>query len=231
MVLADDNFATIVEAVGEGRTVFDNLKKVILFLLSCNMSEVLVVFIMAFIAPEMALLPLQLLWINLVTDGPPALALGVDPPEPGVLDRKPRDVNEPILNSRRLGDIGLQGAVMTVAALGVSWVGASYLGADDLVVRTMLFTVLVLVQKLHAFNFAAGNGGLFSGAVLRNKWLVLAFFGTMLVQVLVVYLPAAQTVFETAPLTAAQWGVIALGAVVSALVMDLAGGLRKRADG
>ena len=115
LVLADDDFATIVHAVELGRVVFDNLRKVILFLLSCNMSEVLVVFLTALISPTAALLPLQLLWINLITDGLPALALGVDPREPGVMDRPPRDANESILSARRQLQIAWQGLVMTAA--------------------------------------------------------------------------------------------------------------------
>ena len=158
MVLSDDNFATIVEAVSEGRTVFDNLSKVILFLLSCNMSEVLVVFSTAlFVAffPEhglLALLPLQLLWINLVTDGPPALALGVDPADPTVMDRSPRDSKEPILSGSRMTEVIWQGAVMTVFALGATFAAGPLLGSSDLAERTMLFTILVLLPEAPRFQ-------------------------------------------------------------------------------
>ena len=160
MVLSDDNFATIVEAVSEGRTVFDNLSKVILFLLSCNMSEVLVVFATAiFVAffPEhglLALLPLQLLWINLVTDGPPALALGVDPADPTVMDRFPRDSKEPILSGSRMTEVVWQGIVMTVFALGATFAAGPLLGSSDLAERTMLFTILVLLAEAPRFQLS-----------------------------------------------------------------------------
>jgi Ca2+-transporting ATPase len=221
MVLADDDFATIVEAVREGRTVFDNLKKVILFLLSCNVSEVLVVFLMAFAAPGIALLPLQLLWINLVTDGPPALALGVDRADPRVMHRPPRNVTEPILNKRRLLEIAGQGSILTAASLVAVAITGGALHAPAPVVRTVLFTVLVLAQNLHAFNFVAGSRGVFSSAAYRNRALLAAFLGSLALQTGAIYLPGAQRVFGTAPLSAIQWAVVAITALLAATAMNL----------
>ena len=182
MVLSDDNFSTIVEAVREGRTVFDNLRKVILFLLSCNMSEVLVVAITALFSPQAALLPLQLLWINLVTDGLPALALGVDPADSRVMDRPPRDADESILTRRRQLQILWQGFIMTAGALVLGYVIAPALGATQAESRTMLFSALVLTQLLHAFNFRSETGTVFSLESLKNKWLVLSLLGSMTLQ-------------------------------------------------
>jgi len=227
MVLADDNFATIVEAVGEGRTVFDNLSKVILFLLSCNMSEVLVVFATAlFVAffPEhgvLALLPLQLLWINLVTDGPPALALGVDPAEPCVMDRMPRDSKEPILSAPRMIEVTWQGVVMTFTALGATFLAGPLFGAGDAVENTMLFTILVLSQKLHAFNYRSSRGTVFSMESLKNKWLLVAFFATVALQVSVVMWPPMQKLFRTTSLNAGEWLLVAGASILSLLLMDI----------
>ena len=227
MVLADDNFATIVEAVSEGRTVFDNLQKVILFLLSCNMSEVLVVFSTAiFVAffPEhglLALLPLQLLWINLVTDGPPALALGVDPADPTVMDRMPRDSEEPILSGPRLSEIVWQGAVMTIFSLGATFVAGPMLGSNDVAENTMLFTILVLSQKLHAFNYRNSRGTVFSIQSFKNRWLNIAFVGTVTLQILVVHWPPMQKLFRTTALSAQEWMLVVISAFASLLVMDL----------
>ena len=227
MVLADDNFATIVEAVGEGRTVFDNLQKVILFLLSCNMSEVLVVFSTAiFVAffPEhgvLALLPLQLLWINLVTDGPPALALGVDPADPYVMDRTPRDSKEPILSGPRMTEVIWQGIVMTVAALGATFVAAPLLGSGDAAENTMLFTILVFSQKLHAFNYRSSRGSVFSRQSLKNHWLLLAFVATVALQVSVVHWAPMQSLFKTTALNAGEWLLVIGASLLSLFLMDI----------
>lgn len=220
MVLSDDDFATIVQAVREGRTVFDNLRKVILFLLSCNMSEVLIVAITSLFSPKAALLPLQLLWINLVTDGLPALALGVDPCDEGVMDRGPRDTNESILNRRRQGQIVWQGTVMTGAALVLGYVVAPALGASQAQARTMLFSALVLTQLLHAFDFRSERSTVFSAKSLKNKWLVGGLLGSMALQVAVVYTPGAERIFKTVPLTGADWIGVVVTALAAIAIMD-----------
>ncbi len=221
MVLSDDNFATIVEAVRQGRAVFDNLRKVILFLLSCNMSEVLIVAITALFSPQAALLPLQVLWINLVTDGLPALALGVDPADGGLMERDPRATDESILTRNRQLQIVWHGLVMTAAALVLGYVVAPALGATQPESRTMLFCALVLTQLLHAFNFRSDTGTVFSLHSLKNKWLVLALVGSMALQVAVVYLPGAEKIFRTVPLDSADWVAIVLTALSAIAVIDV----------
>jgi Ca2+-transporting ATPase len=221
MVLSDDNFATIVHAVEQGRVVFDNLRKVILFLLSCNMSEVLVVFITAFFSPTAALLPLQLLWINLVTDGLPALALGVDPGDKGVMDRTPRNADESILSGRRQIQILWQGVVMTGACLALYYVIAPMLPAmTPNVDRTMLFTALVLTQLLHAFSFRSETQTVWSVTSLANRWLVLGLLGSMALQCVVIYLPAAQSIFRTASLSPVHWLGVVLTAFAAIAILD-----------
>ncbi len=222
MVLSDDNFATIVEAVRQGRVVYDNLRKSILFLLSCNMSEVLIVFATALIAPQPALLPLQLLWINLVTDGLPALALGVDPGSPRVMDRPPRGPNESILNARRRVQVLAQGALITVGALamylGVRYGLVAVDGAQH--AQTMLFTTIVLSQVLHAFNFRSETRSVFRIETLRNRWLVAAFAGSMTLQALVIYVPALQDLFKTQPLGLRDWAAVILAAALPMALID-----------
>ncbi len=223
MVLADDNFATIVEAVKLGRVVFENLRKFILFLLSCNMSEVLIVFTTALLAPVPALLPLQLLWINLVTDGLPALALGVDPGSPHVMDRPPRGAEESILTPRRQAQVLWQGALITVGALVL------YLGVEGGWVpvdsprhaQTMLFTVVVLAQLLHSFSFRSETRSVFSAHSLKNRWLNLAFVGSMCLQMLVVYVPFLQRVFHTEPLGPEDWLAVLVAALIPMALIDL----------
>jgi Ca2+-transporting ATPase len=223
MVLADDNFATIVEAVRQGRTVFDNLRKFILFLLSCNISEVAIVFTTALLLPDPALLPLQLLWINLVTDGLPALALGVDPGSPRVMDRPPRTAEESILTMRRRVQVVVQGLLITLGAL-VMYLGAlaGWVEVDGPShLQTMLFTTIVLTQLLHAFNFRSETRTVFRLESLRNRWLVGAFIGSMLLQIMVIYTPALQTVFKTQPLGIHDWIDVVVAALVPLVAIDI----------
>ena len=221
LVLADDDFATIVHAIELGRVVYDNLRKVILFLLSCNMSEVLVVFVTALISPASTLLPLQLLWINLVTDGLPALALGVDPGEPGVMDRPPRDSSESILSARRQLQIGWQGIVMTGAVLGLYFfVAPAIPGTSAEQARTMLFTALVLTQLLHAFDFRNAEKSVWHPSSLNNRWLVLSLVGSMVLQGAIIYSPALSGIFRTAPLSVTQWAAVIGAGLLAVVVMD-----------
>ncbi len=222
MVLADDNFATIVEAVRQGRVVFDNLRKFILFLLSCNMSEVLIIFTTALLSPHPALLPLQILWINLVTDGLPALALGVDPGSPRVMERKPRAAEESILTRTRQLQIVWQGALITVGAL-VMYVGVEFgwFAVDGRQhAQTMLFTTIVLAQLLHAFSFRSETKSVFGLESFRNKWLLAAFSGSMALHMLVIYVPFLQSVFKTQPLGIHDWLAVVIAALVPVILID-----------
>lgn len=223
MILADDNFATIVEAVRQGRIVFDNLRKFILFLLSCNMSEVLIIFTTALLAPEPALLPLQILWINLVTDGLPALALGVDPGSPRVMERSPRSADESILTRRRQLQVLWQGAFITSGALSMYLgVRAGWVDVDSPShLQTMLFTTLVLTQLLHAFNFRSETRSVFRAETLRNRWLNMAFVGSFTLHLLVIYVPLLQGVFKTEPLGPHDWLDVVVAALVPIALIDI----------
>jgi Ca2+-transporting ATPase len=221
MVLSDDNFATIVHAVEQGRVVFDNLRKVILFLLSCNMAEVLVVFVTALLSPAAALLPLQLLWMNLVTDGLPALALGVDPGDPGVMDRAPRATSDSILTPHAQLGLVWQGMVMTGTCLALYYLVAPRLaGYTPNVDRTMLFTALVLTELLHAFDFRSTSRSVWHPGSLRNRWLVASLVGSMALQWIVIYVPAAQKVFHTAAMEPVQWVAVIGAAVIAVAIID-----------
>jgi len=223
MVLADDNFATIVEAVRQGRVVFDNLRKFILFLLSCNMSEVLIIFTTALLSPNPALLPLQILWINLVTDGLPALALGVDPGSPRVMERKPRAAEESILTRTRQFQIVWQGALITVGAL-VLFLGVRFgwfIVDNAQHAQTMLFTTIVLTQLLHSFSFRSETRSVFSLESFKNKWLLAAFGGSMALHMLVIYVPFMQSVFKTQPLGLKDWVAVIVAALVPVVLIDI----------
>lgn len=241
MVLADDNFATIVTAVEQGRVVFDNLRKFILFLLSCNMSEVLIIFITTLVAAFVtiehaegpALLALQILWINLVTDGMPALALGVDPGSPRVMERKPRNANESILTGRSLSQVFAQGSFITIGALlmyygiELGWFGTA---GDPTHANTMLFTTVVLAQLMHAFSFRSSTRSVFSAETFRNKWLNLAVLGSITLHTLVIYVPGLQGIFNTQPLTLIDWIEVIIAALVPLVLNDVFKAIRARKD-
>jgi Ca2+-transporting ATPase len=223
MVLADDDFATIVEAVRQGRVVFDNLRKFILFLLSCNISEVAIVFTTALLSPQPALLPLQLLWINLVTDGLPALALGVDPGSPRVMERSPRGSGESILTAKTRRKVLMQGVLITIGALAMYLaVEFGWLSVDGRAhAQTMLFTTIVLSQLLHAFNFRSETRSVFHLESLKNKWLDYAFLGSMALQALVIYAPPLQAVFKTRPLGLHDWIAVLAAALLPIAIIDV----------
>jgi Ca2+-transporting ATPase len=199
MVLADDNFATIVAAAKEGRKIFDNLKKFVLFLISCNISEVFTI-LFAMLMNLPVLYPIQILWINLVTDGLPALALGVDPAEPDLMARPPRNPKQGILTGRNMLIILFQGLIMTLAALSSLLIANFVFKANDSQVRTVVFGTLVLLQLLHSFNFRVGRRFYFSKALFANKFLLGAFLLSLILQLLVIFLPPLNSVFKTSPL-------------------------------
>ncbi len=209
MVLTDDNFASIVSAVREGRGIFANLKTVVYFLLSCNLSEVLVMFLgfLVFGALGDPLLAVQLLWVNLVTDGLPALALGMDPPAPNVM-LGPPDRSRDILSGRQQLLLLRHGSVLTVAALGALVIGHYALGYEWTVVRTIVFVTVVVAQLAHAFSTRSRLTGRWAEGPGRNPLLGLGVLGSLLLQVAVVYAPIGQTLFDTAALPAAAWGLV-----------------------
>jgi P-type Ca2+ transporter type 2C len=225
MVLVDDNFATIVAAVEEGRAIFANIRKFLRYLLSSNIGEVLTMFAGVLLGGAIGLtadedgvvLPLlatQILWINLVTDGLPALALGLDPADPRVMERGPRPRGEGVITRRMWIWIVLSGLVMATGTLLVL-AGELRAGRGIVDARTMAFMTLVLFQLFNAFVARSGERSTFAG--LFSSPLLWAAVGVSLVlQLLVVYVPALQAAFSTVPLTLAQW--LQCAAVASSIV-------------
>jgi len=219
MILADDNFATIVAAVREGRGILDNIRKFLRYLLSSNMGEVLTVLLGVLGARALGLidaggavvLPLlatQILWINLVTDSGPALAMGVDPQQDDVMGRLPRRPDERVIDWPMWSgvlQIGLVMALATLFTLDLYLPGGMIEGEQSLqTARSAAFTVLVLAQLFNAFNARSERGSAFRG-LLGNRWLWAAVLAGALLQVLVVQLEGLNQVFETAPLDRWQW--------------------------
>ncbi|MBX9778142.1 MAG: cation-translocating P-type ATPase [Xanthobacteraceae bacterium] len=227
IVLTDDNFASIVKAVEEGRGVYDNIQKYLLYLLSTNSGELMTMFagvmfaswlglISADLGLFLPLLAAQLLWINLVTDGPPALALGVDPKDRDVMNRAPRKHGSGILLNEdwvRLACVGLLMMVGTVAVLDAYYPGGMFTlfavgtapnAFDEAHARTMAFTTLMMYQLFDVYNCRSRRRSAFNG-FLENKWLMVAIAFALGTHVLVVYVPFLQTAFHTVALTGTDW--------------------------
>ena len=239
MVLADDNFATIVDAVREGRRIFDNIKKFLRFLLSSNMGEVLTVFGGVVLSGAIGLsghsesgvvLPLlatQILWINLVTDSGPALAMGVDPSVEDVMARPPRKPTERVVDSAMWSGVLLIGAVMavsTLATLDLFLPGGlieTSLSTDDLdTARTAVFSTLVLAQLFNTLNSRSETVSAFSHLFV-NKWLWGAIGLTLVLQVAVVEVPFLQAAFSTRSLDLTHWAVVVIMASLVLWVDEL----------
>jgi Ca2+-transporting ATPase len=240
MVLTDDNFASIVKAIEEGRGIFDNIRKYLIYLLSSNTGELLTMFagvmfagLLGFTSANaelfLPLLAAQLLWINLVTDGPPALALGIDPKEPDVMEREPRQRGTGVLTTAdwlRLAGIGLVMMVGTLAVFDAYYPGGLFTlfgsggrpnATDEVYARTMAFTTLMMFQLFNVFNCRSTWRSALSG-FFDNKWLIGAVILSLLAHLLVVYVPVLQTAFHTVPLLLADWLVIT-GVTATLLVL------------
>ncbi len=213
MVLLDDNFATIVAAVEEGRVIYDNVRRFIKYLLSCNASEIAVMLIGPLLGMPLPLLPLQILWMNLVTDGMPALALSVEPAELNVMRRPPYSSRESIFGRGMTYWILGLGVAMSIVSVAVGWWSFS---TGDPAWQTVLFTTLIFAQLAVALEARAEEESLFRIGLSSNRPMLLAIGLTVLLQLGVVYTSFGQSVFSTQPLTTADFGV-AVGAAVALL--------------
>ncbi len=218
MVLSDDNFATIVNAVKEGRGIYSNLRKVVSFLLSANISEVVVMLVGFLLLGSRGepLLATQLLWVNLVTDGLPALGLGVDRPAPGLMNVPP-DRSRSMLSIRRQLDLAWQGSVLAAGVLLTYWWGV-VAGLEWEVVRTVGFTTLVLTQLLHVWNVRAITAGPLRTPLGGNRLLLWGVLGSLGLHLIVVYSSVGQRLFETVPLGGAEW-LVSIAAAVGSFVL------------
>lgn len=210
VILTDDNFATIVNAVEEGRIIFSNIKKFVFFLLSCNIGEILLVFTSILLGWEVPLLPIQLLWLNLVTDSFPALAIGVEPAEPNIMQQKPRDTKEGILDKVMYGGIVFQAVAISGACLLVYYLGVQKYGiADGLTrVRTIVFTTLITAELLRAFSSRSQDYTLFKIGFFSNKAMNKAVLVSFALTIAVLYIPFLTGIFHTVPLSVEDWVIV-----------------------
>lgn len=232
MVVMDDNFASIVAAVEEGRGIYDNIRKFVRYLLSCNAGEILVMLAAALGGLPPPLLPIHILWINLVTDGLPALALGVDPPDADIMRRPPRDPAEPVIGRRDGPRLLLEGGVVAGSALLAFlfvFRGEHGGAAEGLpAARSAAFVVLALAQLVHAFNCRHETASLFRPGLRGNPALALAVVASLLLQVAVVSLPPLQGVFRTVAMSPAEWLMAAACASLPLWLAEAAKWRRRR---
>ena len=213
IVLLDDNFATIVEAVRQGRSVFDNIQKFVFFLLSSNLAEVMIVFITA-LAGYISLTPVMLLWINLVTAGLPALALGADEPKPDIMKRKPRSSNEQIINKQTALKMLAVSVIFTIITLGIFFY---YLPSGLELAQTVSFCGLVAFEFLIIGIIKKEEGV----SVFANKWLLAALAISVILQLAVIYTPLSG-LFGVVPLALNDWLVIIAGGILAFITSNIA---------
>ena len=241
MTLTDDNFATIVTAVREGRGIYDNIRKSVQFLLSCNLGEILTVFLAMLLWRESPLMPVQLLWINLVTDSLPALALGMEPVERDVMRRKPRAKTESLFAHGMGIRAGLQGVLIGLLALIAYAIGSRFLHpagdgfwgclfatpthSNIVLGETMAFAVLALSQLVHAFNVRSYHS-LFQVGFHTNLYMLGAFLASLVLMLVVLFVPVLQNVFDVTQMNASAWGIVAGLALVPLVVVEIAKGIQ-----
>ena len=201
MVLTDDNFVTIVEAVKYGRTIFNNIRKAIHFLIATNVGEIVTIFLGLLVGMRSPLLAIQLLWINLITDSLPAIALGLDNPEKTIMSEKPRNPKKSIFADGLWGRIIIEGSMIGILNLLAFSIGKMY-SLD--VARTMAFVSLGMLELVHSFNIRSEES-IFKTGIFQNKYLCLAFLGGVFLQIIVVIVPSFAEVFKLTNLTAKQW--------------------------
>ncbi|RXT15512.1 calcium-translocating P-type ATPase, SERCA-type [Ammoniphilus sp. CFH 90114] len=222
LVLADDNFATIEAAIEEGRTIYDNIRKFIRYLLASNVGEILVMFFAMIAGMPLPLVPIQILWVNLVTDGLPAMALGVDQAEGNTMKRPPRPSRESIF-ARGLGwKILSRGFLIGICTLGAFWITLQA-NPDDLTkAQTMAFATLVMAQLIHVFD-CRSERTVFHRNPLQNKWLVVAVIVSVLLLIGVIYLEPLQPIFKTVALDIQEWFILLIFAAIPTVAVGVMG--------
>ncbi len=215
MVLMDDNFSSIVAAVEEGRRIYDNIRKFIRYQLSTNVGAILLLFLATILVPyAIPMYPVQLLWINIMMDGPPAIALGLEPADRDIMKHPPRDPEERILSNAILKAIFLNGAIMGLGAFLLFYWSYYFSGHSEAAryAQTVTFTGYAIFQMFNVFNCRSLEKSTFNIGLTANKFLLLAVSASIFLQILVIYIPLLNTLFHTIPLKLEDWGMILLAA-------------------
>ena len=218
MILVDDNFVTIVDAVKQGRNIYDNIRKAIHFLIATNIGEIVTIFMGLVLGLKSPLLAIQLLWINLVTDSLPAIAIGLEPPEKDIMERKPVDSKKGIFADGLWNKIIVEGVMIGMLTLIAFSIGNKYYGIE--VGRTMAFISMGLLELVHSFNIKSEKSILKVG-ILENKFLIGSFILGIFVQTIVILIPTLANIFDVVNLTSTQW-LITLGiSILPIPIMEL----------
>ena len=231
MILTDDNFATIVHAVEQGRGIYSNIKKAIHYLLSCNIGEILTLFLATlFNFQQDPLVPVQLLWLNLVTESLPALALGMEPVESSVMTEKPRSAREPLFSRAFSLRLAWQGAMVGLLTLAAYWLG-EYVLSDpaqaDATANTMAFATLTFSQLFHAFDVRSESQSLFRLGISSNPAMNKAFLVGMALQLSVLLIPPLMDLFQVCPLSPLEWGCVLSLAVLPIVFCEIEKSFRR----
>jgi Ca2+-transporting ATPase len=231
LILMDDNFGSIIDAVEEGRRQFDNVRKFVRYILSSHMGEVTAIFLNIVIGGPLILLPVQILWMNLVTDGMTAIALGLEPGERDRMSRPPRDAGEKLPNKRGVYMILGAGSYIALATAALFYF---YLGGGSPIeiakAQTIAFTGIIVLEKVNVLNFRSLKYPLSSVGYLSNVWLLLAITVTIGAQVCAVYLPFLQTALHTVPLAGWDWLIMLLVALPLFLIGEFGKWLSTRTE-
>ena len=218
MILADDNFVTIVKAVKQGRNIYDNIKKAIHFLIATNIGEIVTIFMGLIMGLKSPLLAIQLLWINLVTDSLPAIAIGLEPPEKDIMQRPPVDSRKGIFADGLWNKIIVEGIMLGMLTLIAFSIGNKYYGLD--VGRTMAFVSLGVLELVHSFNIKSEES-IFKIGIMENKYLIGSFVLGTVVQTIVVIIPALAEIFKLVPLNQTQWIITIIISLLPIPIMEL----------
>ncbi|PZD93801.1 calcium-translocating P-type ATPase, SERCA-type [Paenibacillus sambharensis] len=220
LVLSDDNFATIVAAIEEGRGIYENIRKFIRYLLASNVGEIMTMFLAMMAGLPLPLVPIQILWVNLVTDGLPAMALGVDQAENDLMQQKPRTAKENIF-ARRLGwKIISRGILIGVCTLAAFWITLEPGGGNLVEAQTVAFATLVLAQLIHVFDCRSSRS-IFHRNLFENRYLVLAVLSSLVLMLAVLYIEALQPIFKTVPLGFREWCLVFVAAGIPTFLMGI----------
>jgi len=220
MVLTDDNYASIVSAIEQGRIIYSNIRKFVYYLLSCNLAEIAIIFLATLVSGRSPLAAIQLLWLNLVTDGAPALALANEKGDPDIMHQPPRPPKEPIINRYMLIGIVVQTIAITAATLAAFYIGLSSSVHYEFA-ETMAFVTLSISELLRAYTARSEYYPLVKIGIFGNRWMNLGVLSSLVLILLVVYVPFLQTVFDTEPLGLAQWLEILPLIVIPSLAAEL----------
>ena len=218
MILTDDNFVTIVEAVKQGRNIYDNITKAIHFLIATNIGEIVTIFLGLILGFDSPLLAIQLLWINLITDSFPAIAIGLEPPEKDIMKRKPVDRRQGIFANGLWNKIIVEGIMIGALTLLAFSIGNKYYGLE--VARTMAFLTIGMTELIHSVNIKSDKS-LFKTGILENKFLIGSLVLGVLAQVIVVLIPTLANIFDVVSLDSVQWLITIIISIMPIPIMEV----------